>query len=200
VGAETPADGEAHREPHSRLTGGSIANRAIVLAPISQGCSGCGCGVPGSTARSTARRGRRPRTRGGPRTRAASRGTRLPPLAPLRASPVSPTWPPQKSESAPPPPSSAPTSRTNTAQGAEIGCVKCGGRGAQGSARLGGLWRLRDAIATEISGWKPRMRAVARAAAGCGVGRLRVAGRGWQNAALCTPTLLTYRVVEISWQ
>jgi hypothetical protein len=121
------------------LTGSSIANRAIVLAPISRGCSGCGCGVSGSTVRSTARRGRRPRTRGGPRTRAASRGTRLPPLAPLRAPPVSPTWPPQKSESAPPPPSSAPTSRTNTAQGAEIGCVKCGGHGAQGSARLEGI-------------------------------------------------------------
>jgi hypothetical protein len=65
----------------------------------------------------------------------------------------------QKSEAAPPPPSSAPTSRTNKAQGAEIGCVKCGGRGAQGSARLGGLWRLQDAIATEIlevaaAGWR----------------------------------------------
>jgi hypothetical protein len=190
VGAKTPADGEAHREPHSRLTGGSIANRAIVLAPISRGCSGCDCGVPSSTARSTARRGRRPRTRGGPRTRPTCGVSGVHRLAPLRGPPVSPTWPPHKSESAPPPQKSAPTSRTNTTQGAEICCVKCGGRGAQGSTRLGDyggcgmlsrprFWRRwsrdGDAIATEISGWKSRLQAAA-----CGLRRGAAAGR--QNA------------------
>jgi hypothetical protein len=46
-------------------------------------------------------------------------------------------------------------------QGAEIGYVKCGGHGAQGSARLGAIMAAvgwRGATATEISiGRTPRM-------------------------------------------